>query len=276
MNPSGPPSQPGVILPQNAQGQPTWIPGTQQNQTLGFSGQSSPPPGVQQAMNGHMNIQQHNFSQVPQQNPGNAMTPPQPQPNQNSVLAPPPTLQNFAGTSVPPLDRLRFQGSYRHFCSTKKLQINEASLNIGGKQVDLHALHEEVLKLRATGRVSFVFSNREFVYLSCDRLPRISGTSLGRNSGSPSVVRSRRPTKLLFGWPLSTSNSSTSSTPSTLPLFFKSPRKGPHNKASSRLKTQLCPLNLPRQPAPIPPWLTNSRSRRDTLLPLNIRCSKVL
>ena len=31
---------------------------------------------------------------------------------------------------------------------------------------------------------------------------------------------------LPFGWPLSTSNSSTSSIPSTLPLFFRDPRRG--------------------------------------------------
>jgi len=81
------------------------------------------------------------------------MTPPQPQP-QSNILAPPLILQNFTGSSVPPLDQSRFQGSYRHFCRTKKLVVNEAALNIGGKQVDLHTLHEEVLNLRATGRVS--------------------------------------------------------------------------------------------------------------------------
>jgi hypothetical protein len=109
-------------------------------------------------MGGHMNIQQHNFSQAPQQNPGNPSTPSHSQPsNQNAILAPPSTLQSSAGTSVPPLDRARFLGSYRHFCTTKKLMINEAALNIGNERVDLHALHEEVLKLRATDRrVSFV------------------------------------------------------------------------------------------------------------------------
>lgn len=160
MNPPGSSPQPGVIPTQNTQDQQTWNPGTQQNQTLGFSGQSSPPPGAQQGMGGHMNIQQHNFSQVPQQNPGNAMTPPQQQPNQNNLLAPPSTIQSYAGTTtVPPLDRARFLGSYRHFCTTKKLVVGEATLNIGGKPVELHALHEEVLKLRATDRrVSFVLS----------------------------------------------------------------------------------------------------------------------
>jgi hypothetical protein len=159
MNPPGPPSQSGIVPPQNTQAQPTWISGTQQNQVLGFSGQSSPPPSVQQAMGSHMNVQQHNFPQVPQQNP---MTPQQ-QPNQNNILAPPSTLQSFAGTPVPPLDRSRFQGSYRHFCTTKKVSVNEAVLNIGGKPVDLHALHEEVLKLRAAERrVSFVLSNLTF------------------------------------------------------------------------------------------------------------------
>lgn len=156
MNPPGPPPQPGVIPPQNTQGQPTWIPGTQPNTALGFPGQSSPPPGVQQSMGSHMNVAQHNFPQVSQQNAGNAMTVPQQQSNQNSILTPPSTLQSFAGMTVPPLDRNRFQGSYQHFRMTKKLAINEAMLNIGGKTIDLHALHQEVLKLRTTGRVSFV------------------------------------------------------------------------------------------------------------------------
>lgn len=152
MNPPGPPSQPGIISTQNAQGQQTWIPGTPQNPTLVFPGQSSPPPGAQQAMGGHMGIHQHNFSQGVQHNPGNAMPSPQPQPNQNNLLTPTSLFHNFAGTSVPPLDRARFQGSYRHFCQTKKLQLDEAELNIGGKHVDLHALHEEVLRLRASDR----------------------------------------------------------------------------------------------------------------------------
>ena len=187
MNPSGSPPQPGGVPPQNAQGQPTWIPGTHQSQTLGFSGQSSPPPSVQQTMANHMNMQQHNFPQAPQQNPGNAMTPSQPQPNQNSILAPPPTLQSFAGTPVPPLDRSRFQGSYRHFCATKKLAINDAVLNIGGKQVDLHTLHEEVLKLRATGRVSFIFRPQVRMLKSMRQIApnfwRLIGSKLGFSFG---------------------------------------------------------------------------------------------
>lgn len=159
MNPPGPPSQPGVIPTQNSQGQPAWITGTQQNPALGFPGQSSPPPGAQHTMGGHLNVQQHNFSQVAQQNSGNAMTPPQQHSNRPDILTPPGSIQNYAGTIVPPLDRARFLGSYRHFCATKKLAINEATLNIGGKPVDLHSLHKEVLELRATDRrVSFVLS----------------------------------------------------------------------------------------------------------------------
>ena len=88
------------------------------------------------------------------------MMPSQSQPNQTDILAPPSTFQSFTGTSVPPLDRGRFQVSYRHFCTTKKLMIHEAALNIGGKFVDLHALHEEVLRLGATDhRVSFLTSD---------------------------------------------------------------------------------------------------------------------
>jgi hypothetical protein len=227
MNSSGPPSQGGTIPPQNAQGQPTWAPGTQQNPALGFSGQSSPPPGAQQAMGGHMNMQQHHFPQVPQQNTGNAMTPPQSQSSQNNILAPPPALQTFAGTPIPPLCRSRFQDSYRHFCATKKLAINEAALNIGGKPVALHALHEEVFKLRATDhRVSFILLNPKFVYLGrYDRRPRVFGTSLDQNLDSP-LVKSSRPMTSLFRWLLSTGNSFTNSTPSMSPLSFRSPRGG--------------------------------------------------
>ena len=126
IDPPGPLSQSGVIPPQNTQGQPTWISETQPNPALGFPGK---------------------------QDPGNAMTPPQSQSNQS----------NTSEMSVPPLDRTRFQNSYRHFCSMKKLVISEAALNIGSKRVDLHALHEEVLKLRATGQVSSVFSNTKSV-----------------------------------------------------------------------------------------------------------------
>jgi len=268
-----PPSQPGGIPPQNTQGQPTWISGTQQNQTLGFSGQSSPPPSVQQAVGNHMNIPQHNFSQVPQQKPGNPMSP-QPQPNQNNILAPPPTLQSFPGTPVPPLDRTRFQGSYRHFCSTKKLAINEAALNIGGKQVDLHALHEEYLKLRATDRVSFLILDLNFVCSDrCDRLPPIFGTLSDRSLGLPSARR-WRPTWLLARLPPSTSNSSISSTPFMSLLFFKSPRNGTHNKASRHLRTPPCPPNHPRQLGRPLARLINSHSRRDTLPHPHIRCNR--
>jgi hypothetical protein len=50
--------------------------------------------------------------------------------SQNSILAPPTPLQSFAGTHVPPLDRTRFQGSYQHFCTTKKLAISETASEV--------------------------------------------------------------------------------------------------------------------------------------------------
>lgn len=66
MNPPGPPSQSGVVPPQNTQAQPAWIPGTQQNQVLGFPGQLFPPLSVQQTMGSHTSAQQRN---LPQENP---------------------------------------------------------------------------------------------------------------------------------------------------------------------------------------------------------------
>lgn len=77
---------------------------------------------------------------------------------------------------------------------------------------------------------------------------------------------------LPFGWPLSTSSSSTSSTPSTSPLFFRNPRRGTPNKANPSPKTPLCPLNHLRPP--VQHRLTNSHNRRGTPLPPNIRYNR--
>ena len=242
------PSQPGVIPSQNTQDQSTWLPGTHQDLTLGLSANKDLPsnPRLASTRSGFWGGGSNPFGTMGgQQNPGDAMAPPQPQPNQNDILAPPSTLQSFAELPIPPLDRMRFQGSYRNFCSTKKLAIHEAALDIGGKQVNLHTLHEEVLKLHATGQVSLALPHPELVCLNRgDSSPPIFGTLLDRNSDSP-LARSKHPMRLPFGCPLSTSNSSTNLTPSTSPLFFRSPTKGTCSEVNRSLKTVLWSLSRP-------------------------------
>ena len=48
--------------------------------------------------------------------------------------------------SIPPLDTERFEGSYGHFCTAKRLVLDRELLYAGGRKVSLHSLHEEVMK----------------------------------------------------------------------------------------------------------------------------------
>jgi len=52
------------------------------------------------------------------------------------------------GFFVPPLDVERFDGSFKHFCLVKRLVLDPDLLRIGGRDVSLHSLHEEVMENR--------------------------------------------------------------------------------------------------------------------------------
>jgi hypothetical protein len=56
------------------------------------------------------------------------------------------------GLPVPPLDQGRFDGSFKHFRSVKGLELDRELLHIGRKEVDLHALHKEVIEHRGYDR----------------------------------------------------------------------------------------------------------------------------
>lgn len=45
-------------------------------------------------------------------------------------------------SDVPPLDERRFNASFTHFCNIKRLGLDQQLLQIGGRQLDLHALHQ--------------------------------------------------------------------------------------------------------------------------------------
>lgn len=51
---------------------------------------------------------------------------------------------------APPLDFRRFDGSFKHFCSVKRMEVDR-KLVAGGKEIHLHALHEGVMKHKGQG-----------------------------------------------------------------------------------------------------------------------------
>ena len=60
---------------------------------------------------------------------------------------------SFSPLRVPPLDRTRFNGSYKHFCQTKKLVLDDRLMAIQGCTIDLHLLHVEVMNAGGPQRV---------------------------------------------------------------------------------------------------------------------------
>lgn len=65
-------------------------------------------------------------------------------------VSPPHVLINTAdsGLSVPPLDVKRFDGSFEYFCTAKRLVLDRKLLHVKGEEVNLHSLHEEVMRNR--------------------------------------------------------------------------------------------------------------------------------
>ncbi|KAF9645213.1 hypothetical protein BDM02DRAFT_3120579 [Thelephora ganbajun] len=53
------------------------------------------------------------------------------------------------GLSVPPLDAEKFNGSFKHFCSVKRLMLDWELLHVAGRKVNLYSLHEEIMRHRA-------------------------------------------------------------------------------------------------------------------------------
>ena len=73
---------------------------------------------------------------------------------------------------VPPLDPQRFEGSFKHFCTIKRLVPDRKLLHVEGKDVRLHALHEGVMihKGRDTNTVRALSlpHSRPIVTLTCE------------------------------------------------------------------------------------------------------------
>lgn len=68
--------------------------------------------------------------------------------------------------TVPPLDADRFGRSYEHFCAAKRLKVDRELLNLRGRKVSLHSLHEKVMNnkaydIREVRRVSRIIVTRE-------------------------------------------------------------------------------------------------------------------
>jgi hypothetical protein len=155
---------------QNNQGLQNWIAAAQQNNPqppLGFPNpHMSPNQQLQSMLSAQSNAQ--NGSQMslqPGQGPPRSLSTQQLMPGRGNGTQPSPNLApqfpqqlNATATSgavVPPLDRNRFNGSYRHFCQTKKLKLDNRMLSIQNRPIDLHSLHVEVMNAGGHHRVWF-------------------------------------------------------------------------------------------------------------------------
>ena len=166
------PVPPNNIVQQSPQAQQNWMPASQQNgpQTgVAFANQQMPPnQHFRPPFGGGPLAVQNNSSQMPLQ-PGQGLPRPIPATPQQTVsgqglnqtapqmgphFSSPSQQQSGSGPpQVPPLDRNRFNGSYKHFCQTKKLVLDDRLMAIQGRTIDLHLLHVEVMNAGGSQRV---------------------------------------------------------------------------------------------------------------------------
>jgi ARID/BRIGHT DNA binding domain len=168
----------------NGQPQQNWMAGAQQggSQSLPFANQQisqnqhfQPGPGSQTNV---LNTTQ--MSLQPSQPPPHSIPTPQqaasgqgamnqiPSNSGNQFSLPTPQHNAAGPNAVPPLDRTRFHGSYKHFCQTKKLSLDDRVMTIQNRMLDLHALHVEVMNAGGSQQVShlafFRFAAPDTVY----------------------------------------------------------------------------------------------------------------
>jgi hypothetical protein len=67
-------------------------------------------------------------------------------------------VNNFGKGSITPLDKTRFDLTYKNFCQRKGLKFDQRLLTIDSQTIDLHALHVQVLQEGGSKNVSPVFS----------------------------------------------------------------------------------------------------------------------
>jgi hypothetical protein len=198
MGPS-PGPQNNMMQQQNSQGPQNWIAAAhaaaaQQNNAQPLLGFQNPQMSPNQQLQSMISVQSNapNASQIslqPGQGPPRSLsTNQQVMPGRGNGNQPSPNLPSqFAqlnatangGAVVPPLDRTRFNGSYRHFCQTKKLKLDNRLLTIQNRPIDLHSLHVEIMNAGGQQRVRFsrirshLISDPHFIgfwtrYLACD------------------------------------------------------------------------------------------------------------
>jgi hypothetical protein len=67
-------------------------------------------------------------------------------------------VNNFGKGSINPLDKPRFDFTYKTFCQRKGLKLDQRLLTIDSQPIDLHALHVQVLQeggLQSVSLISF-------------------------------------------------------------------------------------------------------------------------
>lgn len=149
-----------------------WLANQQATGTPGFNNNNQMSPNQFQAA---LAGQQQNLQNSTQGSPRSAPAPQQllgqGVPNMTSPnMGAPFTMQQqqtaaaaMANSTVPALDRTRFNGSYKHFCQTKKLVLDDRLMIIQNRPVDLHLLHTAVMGAGGYQRVRpfrFVRSRR--------------------------------------------------------------------------------------------------------------------
>ena len=111
---------------------------------------SSPQPGPSQQQ---MTPQMQNVPQVPTQQ---SLAPPPPAHVQQINRAMSPMPQVPQGVHIPPLELNKFKSGLSNYLMKKGLNLDHRALSVDNRQIDLHALHTETMKLGGPGRVSAV------------------------------------------------------------------------------------------------------------------------
>lgn len=157
--PNGPSNMNQFLVPPNINRQPTPLSQTSSPHQMMHAimnrqgpGHTSPQPGQGQGPNNQMQ------SAVQQSVSSAGMAPQQQQLGSGPVKrqpSPPPTIP--PGMIVPPLETSRFLNGLDSFLKRKGMNLDRRLLSIDNRQIDLHALHTETMRLGGPATVSLFF-----------------------------------------------------------------------------------------------------------------------
>ncbi|KAF5367438.1 hypothetical protein D9758_003807 [Tetrapyrgos nigripes] len=139
------PSQPTNHLQSNLQSSPSQ-PHPQTSHGPPRPGPNQLGPPFHNQSNPNFPINRMNSQQPPNNGAGAGNMPPNAaNPNQPSV-----PMMSF---NIPPLEKSRFEASFKTWCQTKSILIDQRMLNIDGRPIDLYTLHSSVIREGGLGNV---------------------------------------------------------------------------------------------------------------------------